>query len=55
MIVPIIKKRKRKVVEDYRGITLMATDYKMYMAMLEERIRKDSERRKGNSAQSDRI
>ena len=55
MIVPIIRKGEGKVVEDYRGITLKATGYKGYMAVLAERIREDSERKNGNSAQSERL
>lgn len=46
MIVPIIKKGEEKMMEEYRGITLMATGYKVYMIVLAERIRKDSERKK---------
>ena len=45
MIIPIIKKREGKVDKDYREITLMATKYKVYMAVLAERIRIMKEKR----------
>lgn len=38
VIVPIIKKGDGEVVEDYRGVTLMATAYKVYAAVLAERL-----------------
>lgn len=46
MIVPIIKKREfEKVIKEYKE-TLMTTSYKVYMVILAERIREDSERKK---------
>lgn len=44
-MIPIIKKEKERVVEEYRKITLMATGYKVYMTVLAEKTR-DSERKK---------
>jgi len=41
VIIPIIKKGKRKVVEEYRGVTLMPSMYKIYMAILGERLREE--------------
>lgn len=46
VIVPIIKKEKRERVEDYRGVTSMPTLYKMYTAVLAERLRKEMEEKR---------
>lgn len=41
----IAKKRRRERVEEYRGVTVMATSYKIYAATLAERLRKEVERK----------
>lgn len=46
MIILIIKNGEKKMVEKYRGITLMATDYTVYMAILTEKIRADYKKKK---------
>ncbi|XP_072761238.1 uncharacterized protein [Anoplolepis gracilipes] len=43
VIVPIVKKREGKGVGDYRGVTLMPTLYKVYAAILAERLREEVE------------
>ncbi|XP_011877581.1 PREDICTED: uncharacterized protein LOC105567363, partial [Vollenhovia emeryi] len=43
VIVPIWKKGKGKKAEDYRGITLTQTAYKIYAMMVENRLRKEVE------------
>ncbi|XP_071577594.1 uncharacterized protein [Temnothorax nylanderi] len=45
-IVPIVKKGEGRKVKDYRGITIMSSMYKIYMAVLAERIRKEVETKK---------
>ena len=40
---PIVKKGEGEKVEDYRGVTLMQTAYKIYAAVLAERLRKEIE------------
>lgn len=40
VVVPLFKRREKKVVSDYRGVTLMPTLYKVYAAVLAERIRR---------------
>lgn len=45
-MVPIVKKGEGKKVEDYRGITLTQTAYKIYTAVLAERLREEVERKK---------
>lgn len=37
---PLFKRRKGEVVSDFRGVMLMLTLYKVYAAVLAERIRK---------------
>lgn len=37
---PLFKRREGEVVSDYRGVMLMPTLYKVYAAVLAERIRK---------------
>lgn len=46
VMVPIVKKREGARVEEYGGVTLMSTLYKIYAAMLAERLREDVERKK---------
>ncbi|XP_011861973.1 PREDICTED: uncharacterized protein LOC105558726, partial [Vollenhovia emeryi] len=43
VIVPIVKKRGGKKVEDYRGVTIMTALYKIYTVVLAERIKKECE------------
>jgi len=43
MVVPIVKKGEGERMEDYRGVTIMATLYKVYAAVLTERLRKEIE------------
>lgn len=45
MVVPIVKKGERRKVEEYRGVTLLSTVYKMYASVLAERIREETERK----------
>lgn len=42
-IVPIIKKGEGQEMKDYRGITIMPSMYKIYTAILAERVRKEVE------------
>lgn len=44
VVVPILKKGEGDVVGDYRGVTLMPTAYKIYAAVLAERIKEEIER-----------
>lgn len=46
VVIPIRKKGKGKKTEDYKGITLMAVLYKIYLMVLTERIRIDCEKKK---------
>lgn len=41
----MIKKGERKRVEDYRGVTLTQTAYKVYVAVLAKRLREEVEER----------
>lgn len=43
VLVPIIKKGEGKEVDDYRGVTLMSSLYKIYATVLSERLRKEIE------------
>lgn len=43
VIVLIAKKRRAERVEDYRGVTLMPTAYKIYAMVLTERLRGEME------------
>lgn len=43
VIVPIIKKGEGEEVKDYRGVTLLPTLYKIYVAVLAERLREEVE------------
>lgn len=38
-VVPILKKREEKMVGEYKGVTLMPLLYKIYIAVLAERLR----------------
>lgn len=38
-IVPIMKKGERERVEDYKGVTLQSTLYKVYASVVAERLR----------------
>lgn len=44
VIAPIVKKGKGEKVGDHRGITIMSTMYKIYAALLTERVREEVER-----------
>lgn len=46
MIIPIVKKREGEGVGDYRGVTLMPTLYKVYVAIITERLREEVEKKK---------
>ena len=46
VVVPIVKRGKGEVVKDYRVVTLMPTLYKIYVAVLLERLKKDVEEKK---------
>jgi len=46
VIIPIAKKGKGKKVEEYRGVTLMTTMYKVYAMVLAERLRIECEEKK---------
>lgn len=45
VVVPILKKGEGNVVGDYRGVTLMPTAYKIYAAVLAERLKEAIERK----------
>jgi len=45
IVVPIVKKGEGEKVEDYRGITLTQTAYKIYAMVLAERLREEVERK----------
>lgn len=46
MIVPVVKKGEGKKVEEYRRVTLTPSLYKVYAAVLAERIREEVERKR---------
>jgi len=46
MVVSIGKKGEGKKVEDYRGVTIMSALYKVYAAVLAERLRREIEDKK---------
>ena len=46
IVVPVVKKGVGKKVEDYRGITLTQTAYKVYAAVLAERLRQEVEEKR---------
>lgn len=41
---PIIKKEEGAVVEEYRGIILMSTLFKVYASAVAERVKEEAER-----------
>lgn len=43
LVVPIVKKGEGEKVEDYRGITIMSSNYKIYAITLAERLRREVE------------
>jgi len=43
MVVPIVKKGKGEKIEKYRGVSVMAELYKIYVSVLEERLRAEVE------------
>lgn len=45
MIVPIINKGEGERIEEYRGVTLMSTLYKVYTTVLAGRLKKELEER----------
>lgn len=45
IIVPIVKKREGAVAENYRGVMQMATTYKIYAAMLTEKLWEEMKRK----------
>lgn len=45
MISPIYKKGEKNDVKNYRGVTLMDTAYKIYANVLNERLKKEAERK----------
>ena len=46
VVVPVVKKGAGKRVEDYRGVTLTQTAYKVYASVLAERLREEVEGKK---------
>jgi len=45
VIVPVLKKGEGKKVEEYRGVTLTATLYKVYTGVLADRLRAEVEKK----------
>lgn len=45
VVVPVVKRGEGEKVEDYRGITLTQTAYKVYAMILAERLREEVERK----------
>lgn len=45
MIIPIVKEGGGEGVGDYRGVTLMPTLYRVYVAILAERLREEVEKK----------
>lgn len=45
VVVPLVKREEEERVEDYKGVTLMQTVYKVYSAVLTERLREKVERK----------
>jgi len=43
VVVPIVKKGEVEEIEEYRGVTIMAALYKIYVSVLEERLRAEVE------------
>ena len=46
VVVPVVKRGAGKRVEDYRGVTLTQTAYKVYASVLAERLREEVEGKK---------
>lgn len=44
IIVPIVRKGEERRIEEYRGVTLTPTLYKVYMTVLASRLREEVER-----------
>lgn len=44
-MIPIVKKEEGAIVEEYRGVMLMATLNKIYASVLEERLREEVEQK----------
>lgn len=44
VVAPIVKKAKGKNMEDYRRVTTVTTLYKIYAAMMADRLREEVER-----------
>lgn len=49
LIIPIYKKGEKKKVENYRGVTLLNTAYKIYARILNERLLKEVEEKLGET------
>jgi len=45
VIVPVVKKGEGGKVEEYRGVTLLSSLYKLYVMILAERLNKEIERK----------
>jgi len=45
-IIPLVKKGEEENMEDYRGVTLMTSAYKIYVTILERRIREEVEEKR---------
>lgn len=45
-MIPVAKKREAERVDEYRGVTLMLTPYKIYAMVLAERLRAEIEEKK---------
>lgn len=43
VVIPIVKKGKDSVVEEYRGVTLTQSAYKVYVGVLEKKLREEVE------------
>jgi len=46
IIVPIVKKGEGQRVEEYRGVTLLTSAYKLYVMILAERLNEENWKRK---------
>lgn len=55
IIVPVVKKGESVRVEEYRGITLTLTLYKVYASVLANRLKEDMEGRKVNTTESNGV
>lgn len=45
VIVPVRKKKEKKEVQKYRGLTFMPTLYKVYAMVLTKRLKKETEKK----------